>query len=98
IQFDLVCDRSFYSSLTQSFYMIGYMFAGVFLSYFSDKHGRKPVAAVSIVLELVGTLSCALSVNFWQYLTSRLLLGFGATGRSMSSQILSKKRKERERE
>src|SRR5581483_6324266 len=97
MQFDLVCDRSYYSSLTQSFYMVGYMFAGVFLSYFSDKNGRKPVAVVSIAVELVATLSCALSVNFWQYLASRFLLGFGTTGRSMSLRILCKKKRRRER-
>ena len=74
--------------------MFGFMFAGVFLSYFSDKNGRKPVAVVSIALELVATLSCALSVNFWQYLASRFFLGFGVIGRSLSLQILSKKRKE----
>jgi MFS family permease len=73
--------------------MIGYMFGGVFLSYFSDKNGRKPVALVSIAVELVATLSCALSVNFWQYLASRFFIGFGTTGGTLSLGVLCKMRR-----
>ena len=87
-QFNLVCDRSYYASLTQSAYMVGYIFSGILLAHMSDKYGRKPIAWLSMILELITTLCTALASNYWIYLISRFLLGFASLGEWMSLEIL----------
>jgi MFS family permease len=80
-QFDLVCDRSDLASLTQSYFMSGYLVSGLVFSYYSDKYGRRPVVWLSFTLEILALLSCSLSVNITQYSISRFLNGVGASGR-----------------
>src|SRR5581483_11398807 len=87
-QFNLVCDRAYYASLTQSAFMAGYIFSGILLAHMSDKYGRRPIAWLSMILELITTLSTALASNYWIYLISRFLLGFATIGEWMSLEIL----------
>lgn len=42
-EFDLVCSRAYYGSVSQSFHQFGYLVSGIFLGYLSDKKGRKTV-------------------------------------------------------
>ncbi len=84
-QFDLVCDRSNLASLTQSYFMLGYMVSGLVFSYYSDKYGRRPVVWLSFTLEILALLSCSLSANITQYSIFRFLNGVGASGRWLAA-------------
>ena len=46
---DLICDRKFLASLTQTFYFCG-QFSGLFAGYFGDKYGRKRASFVILCL------------------------------------------------
>jgi len=76
IQFDLVCDRSYLASLTQTAYMSGYVLAGL-LSFLSDKFGRRKIILYSYTINAIGCLSCAFSINIYQYIISRFIESFG---------------------
>ena len=76
IQFDLVCDRSYLASLTQTAYMSGYVLAGL-LSFLSDKFGRRKIMLYSYTINAIGCLSCGFSVNIYQYIISRFIESFG---------------------
>jgi len=71
--------------------MVGYIFAGTILAHMSDKFGRRPIAWLTLVLEMVATLCTALASNYWIYLISRFLLGCGSVGKYMVFEILRKK-------
>ncbi|CAG2168371.1 unnamed protein product [Oppiella nova] len=78
--FDLVCERTNYASLTQSFFMLGYVASGFVISYYSDKYGRRPMIYLSYSIEVLAIISCAFSYNIYQYIISRFLVGFGHSG------------------
>jgi MFS family permease len=79
-----VCDRSHYTSLTQSVFMLGYLVSGLVFSYYSDKYGRRPLVWLSFTLEILSIISCSLSVNIVQYLISQFVTGIGSSGRGIA--------------
>ncbi|CAG2118571.1 unnamed protein product, partial [Medioppia subpectinata] len=81
-EFDLVCDRSNYASLTQSFYMLGYLVSGLILSFLPDKYGRRPLCWIYFLIEVISLIACALSVNIYQYIIFRLFVAIGGCGRT----------------
>ena len=90
----MVCDRSYLPSLTQTAYMCGYIFGGLF-AFLSDKFGRRKIILVSYTVNIIGIISCAFSVNIYQYIFSRFLQSFGgilgmgweAFGKTISKRI-----------
>ena len=82
LQFNLVCDRSKYASLTQSFYMLVYLVSGLILSFLPDKYGRRPLCWIYFLIEIISLTACALSVNIQQYIIFRLFAGIGGCGRT----------------
>ena len=89
-KFDLVCDRSYLASLSQSLYMSGYIIAGTLMAYLSDKYGRRPLAIYCFIIEIAANISCALSPTIIQYLISRFLVGVAGTGRGIAFLALCK--------
>ncbi|XP_054165993.1 organic cation transporter protein-like [Oppia nitens] len=81
-EFNLVCDRSNLASLTQSFYMLGYVVSGLILSSLPDRYGRRPLCYIYFLIEIIALIACALSVNVYQYIIFRLFAGIGGCGRS----------------
>ena len=60
--FNLICERSFYASLLQTFYLVG-TFSTLIVGYFSDRYGRKRIMLIGLVL-LSSTLFLTQLVNF----------------------------------
>lgn len=89
-EFLLVCDREYYISMTKSIFQIGYLVASILTGWMSDKYGRLFTFKFSIILELVASLSQALSMNIHHFLISRFFLGIGAYGRFSTGMLLCK--------
>jgi MFS family permease len=70
--------------------MSGYIVAGTLLAYLSDKYGRRPMVIYCYIIEIAGSISCALSPTIIQYLISRFLVGMATTGRGIAYWTLSK--------
>lgn len=87
-EFDLVCDRAWLSSMTKSTYQIGYGISSIGIGIISDRYGRLFALKTSVFLEIVSSLSQALSVNIYHFLVSRLFLGIAAYGRFLTSLLL----------
>lgn len=88
-EWDIVCDREFLASSTQSVYMAGVMVTVVVMGQLSDKIGRRPVIWAGLFIELAAGLSCAFSVSITHYLISRFWLAFGASARWGTGFVLS---------
>lgn len=87
-EFDLICSRSYYGSVSQSFHQIGYLVSGVSLGYLSDVRGRKTAAVIAILIEILAGFGQVLSPSIYFFWFSRFLLGFSAYGRFMASYVL----------
>ena len=86
--FDLVCDRSWYASLTQTIHQIGYAFSGIAFGLISDKYGRVFSAKLAIGLEVVMGLIQAFSPTMMSYMISRLFFGAASYGRFLNGYVL----------
>ncbi|XP_015794157.1 solute carrier family 22 member 3-like [Tetranychus urticae] len=87
-EWDLVCDRAWLVSITQSLYMCGMTISALLCGHFSDKYGRLPVLWTAVVTEIVAGLSCAFSISIYQYMISRFVLAIGAYGRYLTGFML----------
>ena len=74
-EFQLICDNSYLSSISQSLYVLGYFVASIVAGYCSDRYGRKPVLWVGVTGELVFGLACAFTPSMWFFMIGRFLLG-----------------------
>lgn len=74
--------------MSQSVYMIGYVFGAVIFGYFSDRYGRLAMIWISVAIEIVAGISSALSVNMTHFMISRFILAFSSNGRLLSTFML----------
>ncbi|XP_015788960.1 organic cation transporter protein [Tetranychus urticae] len=74
-EWNLICNRSMLSSLTQTVFMVGYIPSGLILALVADRIGRKSIIWTSFTLEILAGISCIFSFSIWQFIISRLLLG-----------------------
>lgn len=87
-EYDLVCDRSWLASLAVSVYQMGYAVSAIGVGLLSDKKGRSMAMRTSVCLEIVASLSQALSLNIYHFLFSRFFLGIAAYGRFLTTFLL----------
>ncbi len=88
-EFELVCEREHYISMTKSIFQIGFLVASIFTGWMSDKYGRLFTFKFSVILETAASLSQALSVNIGHFILSRFFLGMGSYGRFSTGMLLS---------
>lgn len=79
-QWDLVCKKEWYVSLSQSIYMAGFMLAVLIFGQLSDRLGRRPIMLFCIALTFIAGLVCAFSVSFVMYAVCKFLVAMGASG------------------
>lgn len=87
-EWDLVCERSFLVSLSQTIYMIGYIVGAVVLSQLSDRYGRRPVMLSSIFVLFISGIVCAFSPNFIIFAISRFFIALGRCGLYITAFVL----------
>ncbi|KAF7645340.1 hypothetical protein LDENG_00206300 [Lucifuga dentata] len=85
-EWDLVCGRRSLSKATSSIFFFGVMFA---FGYISDKFGRKTSLLASYVMAIVFGFSSAFADSFSMFAALRFLTGFGLSGISITSIVLS---------
>ncbi|CAL1296486.1 unnamed protein product [Larinioides sclopetarius] len=79
-KWDLVCDREWLISLTNSVYMIGFLFSVLIFGQISDSFGRFPTVVICFVFTIVSMFATLKSVSFNMFLILRFLQAFGRTG------------------
>ena len=66
--------------LTISAYLIGFAVGQIFYGPVSDRHGRKPVLIVAVVLYCAASLVCALSTSIEMLIVARFAQALGGSG------------------
>lgn len=87
-EWDLVCDRSWMISMTQSLYMAGFIVSYPMFGYMSDRFGRWLSLLVGAMIEVTGGFGCAFSGSIRTFMMFRFLLGLGTAGRTASSYLV----------
>lgn len=87
-EFDLVCDKAWYPSLSQTMHQLGYAVSGILLGVISDKKGRFFCAKLAIVLEIISGFGQAFSPNIYWYFVTRFFIGIAAYGRFLNGYVL----------
>lgn len=87
-EWDLVCDRAWLISLTQSLYMSGFILAYLIFGYLSDRYGRWRALLIGAIIEVSCGFGCAFSSSITEFMFFRFFLGLGNAGRSSSSYLI----------
>lgn len=87
-EWDLVCDRSWLISLTQSLYMSGFIISYLVNGYISDRFGRWRSLMLGALIEVLSGFGCAFSGSITTFMIFRFLVGLGNAGRSSSSYLI----------
>ncbi len=66
--------------LSGSLYLLGSVVGALVFGYATDRHGRKKLFSVTLLLYLGATAATAFSWNFWSYTLFRALTGAGIGG------------------
>ncbi len=74
--------------LTISSYLIGFAVGQMIYGPLSDRHGRRPVLLVALVLYLVSTLGCAASQSIDVLIAARFLQGIAGSGSIVLSRAI----------
>ncbi|KAH8032668.1 hypothetical protein HPB51_000285 [Rhipicephalus microplus] len=78
--FDLVCDRVWLRTASQSIYMAGIMIGNTVFSHLSDWYGRRQSLLLSMPLPIVAGLLTTFAPTFWLYNIGRLIASIGVGG------------------
>jgi len=79
-EFNLVCDRSVYSSLSTSLYYAGMLIGSLIFGPFCDKYGRRKTVLLCFTSSLGCILATAFSYNLTMYIIFRILLAIFSYG------------------
>lgn len=88
-EWNLVCDRGYLTSLTESMFLIGVGVGGVVGGWISDKFGRKKILMSMMVAQSVLAILSLLVRSFIQYLIVRLIMGFVSVSVVYAAFVLS---------
>lgn len=74
-QWDLVCDRDYYSTLALVFFGIGGLVGNYIFGFLQDYWGRRPSFFVYLFLEIIACALSSLAWNFHSWLVFRFVVG-----------------------
>ncbi|KAG7462911.1 hypothetical protein MATL_G00189750 [Megalops atlanticus] len=88
-EWDLICDRKGMNRATATIFFVGVMIGAVVFGILCDKYGRKSMLLVSYLLAIAFGLASTFSNSYMMFAVMRFFTGFGLTGISIISIVLS---------
>ncbi|XP_040906299.1 solute carrier family 22 member 7-like [Toxotes jaculatrix] len=88
-EWDLVCDRKSLTKTTSTIFFFGVMMGAIAFGFLCDKYGRKNTLLASYIMAIVFGFSSAFANSYVLFAVLRFLTGFGLTGISINSIVLS---------
>ncbi|ESO83621.1 hypothetical protein LOTGIDRAFT_169090 [Lottia gigantea] len=83
--FELVCESAQWSDFSQTMLNVGMGIGSSTLTIVSDKFGRKTIALISNLLNLVFAISTSFAPNIFVFIVLRFLIGITLQGSSLAS-------------
>lgn len=87
-EWDMVCDRNWLRSLTQSVYLVGMFFGNLVFSHLSDRYGRKITTLLTSLVMLTSGVACSFSSSFIVFNIIRFITSLGTGGAQSTSVTL----------
>ncbi|KAL0112549.1 hypothetical protein PUN28_012100 [Cardiocondyla obscurior] len=87
-QWNLVCDRTHYANIQQSILMFGVLLGNIIFGSLADRYGRKMPLMVSVVLQLLSGIGCAVVPWFYALLLMKLLSALATGGTMVTSYVI----------
>ncbi|XP_068617249.1 organic cation transporter protein-like [Battus philenor] len=87
-EWDLICERKWLISLTQTFFQVGTLIGSIVFGMASDKYGRKIPTIFAMVLQMVTSISAAYAPNYWIFTIIRILIGIAVGGSMVTTFVL----------
>ncbi|XP_014473977.1 PREDICTED: organic cation transporter protein-like isoform X2 [Dinoponera quadriceps] len=87
-EWNLVCDRTHYANIQQSILMFGVLLGNIIFGSLADRYGRKIPLMVSVVLQLVSGIGCAIVPWFQALLLMKLLSAMATGGTMVTSYVI----------
>ncbi|GFV59798.1 organic cation transporter protein [Trichonephila clavipes] len=79
-EWNLVCDREWFISLSKSIFIAGYMCSVTIFGFLADKFGRRPIVAACNAIALIAAIICACSTSFFMFAIARFFIAVGVSG------------------
>lgn len=76
-QMNVVCDRSWMTSVAMSAFYVGSLFGNAIYGYVGDRFGRKPTLLIIIVVDVLVSFISVFSPNYTFFIVCRGFLGLG---------------------
>lgn len=73
MEFELVCDRSYYKASSDSLFMIGVFIGSFLFGHLSDKYGRRKVFVLSLISQLIFGFLTAFANDFLTFTIFRMV-------------------------
>ncbi|XP_013149716.1 PREDICTED: organic cation transporter protein-like isoform X1 [Papilio polytes] len=87
-QWNLVCNREWLKSLTQTIFMLGILVGNMLFGHLSDRFGRRMPFVAAVCLQLITGVTTAFSVDWYMFTILRFLLAVATGGTMVSSFVL----------
>ncbi|XP_018372686.1 PREDICTED: organic cation transporter protein-like isoform X2 [Trachymyrmex cornetzi] len=87
-QWNLVCDRTHYANIQQSILMFGVLLGNIIFGSLADRYGRKTPLMVSVILQLLSGIGCAVVPWFYALLLMKLLSALATGGTMVTSYVI----------
>ncbi|XP_022244729.1 organic cation transporter protein-like [Limulus polyphemus] len=87
-KWNLVCDKEWAISMSQSAFMGGYMTAVMVFGQLSDRIGRRPVIVIAVTIFLLSGITCLFATSFMMFAILRFFISFGVSGTGGTAFVL----------
>ncbi|XP_049872504.1 organic cation transporter-like protein [Pectinophora gossypiella] len=88
MEWDLICERKWMYSMTQTLFQLGTLLGSVFFGMASDRFGRKIPLLVAVVIQVTMGVAAAYISEFWTFTFFRFLVGMSVGGTMVTGFVI----------
>ncbi|KAI8421826.1 hypothetical protein MSG28_009775 [Choristoneura fumiferana] len=88
MEWDLICERKWLTSFTQTLFQLGTLLGSVLFGMASDRFGRKSPLLVAVVIQVTMGIAAAFVPGFWTFTFLRLLVGMSVGGTMVTGFVI----------